>query len=240
MSLKILVLTTNTPHHAYFVWRLVEAGYETHVIEQTGTAVNSVEQKSFRAECEDYESHRWFAGGNYSLGNMCPVKPFSSVNEPEATRFLGAKTYDLAIAFGVGVIQANTMSELPSLCMNLHGGDPQRYRGLDSHLWSVYHRDLDALVTTLHLLNEKLDDGNIVSAGSLDLEQIETLYQLRALNTEMAVDITLGTLASIEAVGRAISYRQTTIGRYYSAMPGELLDLCRARFERLLTDRILK
>ena len=240
MSLKVLVLTTDTPHHAHFVGRLVEAGYETHVIEQTGTAVPSVEQKSFRTECEDYENHRWFAGRNYSVSNMCPVNSFPSVNDPEAKSFLGAKTYDLALAVGAGVIQANTMSELPSLCLNLHGGDPQRYRGLDSHLWSVYHRDLGALVTTLHLVNEKLDDGNIVSVGSLDLGQIETLYQLRALNTEMAVDITLGTLASIEAVGRAISYQQTTIGRYYSAMPGELLDLCRARFERLLTDRIPK
>ena len=240
MSLKVLILTSDTPHHAYFVGRLVEAGYETHVIEQTDTSVASAEQKSFRAECEDYESHRWFAGGSYSLGNMCPVNSFPNVNDPEAKRFLGAETYDLAVAFGVGVIQANTISELPPLCLNLHGGDPQRYRGLDSHLWSVYHRDLGALVTTLHLVNEKLDDGNIVSAGSLDLGQIETLYQLRALNTEMAVDITLGTLASIEAVGRAISYRQTTIGRYYSAMPGELLDSCRARFERLLAERIPK
>jgi len=238
MSLKVLVLTTNTPHHAYFVGRLVDAGHDTHVIEETSAAAASVEQNSFRSECEDYENHRWFDGGQYSLGKLCPVESFPSINEPEAKRFLESESYDLALAFGVGVIRASTMSTLPALCLNLHGGDPQRYRGLDSHLWSVYHRDLGALITTLHLVNEKLDDGNIVSAGSLDLGQIETLYQLRALNTEMAVDISLGSLASIEAVGRAISYRQTTIGRYYSAMPGELLDLCRARFERLLKERL--
>ena len=26
----------------------------------------------------------------------------------------------------------------------------QKYRGLDSHYWSIYHKDFESLVTTLH------------------------------------------------------------------------------------------
>ncbi len=236
MSFKVLVLTTNTSHHSYFVGRLVEAGYETHVLEETRSTILSSEQKNFHADCEDYETHRWFSGVTPLLRELCPVESCDSINAPETLRFLSSNSYDVTVAFGVGLIRIPAFSQLSPLRLNLHGGDPQRYRGLDSHLWSIYHRDLGALVTTLHMLNERLDDGDIVAAGSLDLGGIENLHQVRSINTEMAVDLTLGTFATISAVGRVISYPQTSIGRYYSEMPDELLRLCRTRFERLIRD----
>ena len=48
---------------------------------------------------------------------------------------------------------------------NLHGGDPEKYRGLDSHYWSIYHNDFKSLITTLHKVRPILDTGEIVLQG---------------------------------------------------------------------------
>ena len=46
--------------------------------------------------------------------------------------------------------------------INLHGGDPEKYRGLDSHLWSIYHEDWASLVSTLHVVSKDLDAGDSI------------------------------------------------------------------------------
>ena len=80
---------------------------------------------------------------------------------------------------------------VPEKIFNLHGGDPQRYRGLDTHLWAIYHKDFGGLVTTLHIL-PKLDDGDIVSMGTLPVSKDMPLYALRKVNTEVCVNLVGG------------------------------------------------
>ena len=109
---------------------------------------------------------------------------------------------------------------------NLHGGDPERYRGLDSHLWSIYHNDFTALLTTLHRLVSKLDTGDIVAKCSIPITRNLPLYKLQAMNTEICIKLTLNLIDTFVKYGNIASRPQRKLGRYYSAMPKDLKTIC--------------
>jgi methionyl-tRNA formyltransferase len=98
---------------------------------------------------------------------------------------------DVIIVFGTGKINSSLI-QIPRLgCLNLHGGDPERYRGLDTHLWAIYHQEFDQLITTLHYIDETLDTGDVVFKATLPISRGLQLHQLRAVNTQVCVKLSL-------------------------------------------------
>ena len=118
------------------------------------------------------------------------------------------------------------VSRFKGSIINLHGGDPEKYRGLDSHLWTIYHEDWDRLITCLHILDEKLDNGDIIAKKHLDLSKITDLSRLRAINTVACFDLTLSALKQYEERKSFNIISQSEIGRYYSFMPSSLKTIC--------------
>ena len=51
--------------------------------------------------------------------------------------------------------------------LNIHFGDCLNYRGLDSNLWALYHRDKPSLGISIHLVESMLDGGDRVIFTSL-------------------------------------------------------------------------
>ena len=132
---------------------------------------------------------------------------------------------DIIIVFGTSRLRKGVIDVLPNAIYNLHGGDPQHYRGLDSHLWAIYHRDFDGLETTLHQLNGELDDGAIVAKRSLQITKGMKLHELRSANTEACVELVTDALHFYSKTGRIDSCTQKKKGRYYSFMPAVLKEV---------------
>lgn len=236
MTLRVLVLTTDTPHHAHFVRDLIEAGHSVAVLNEQSTSSRSSTFSAFQHERDSYEASLWFGDTVPSLSDLCPTSVVSGINTVEGLEVLRHSNADVVVTFGTGRIKTEALSLMPVERWNLHGGDPQKYRGLDSHLWALYHRDGEALVTTLHTLVPDLDRGAVIGGSSIDLTKSPELTMLRAANTDLAVSLVLGSLAHLEAVGRVPRMPQATVGRYYSALPDDLLEACAARYAVLARD----
>ena len=226
MSLRVLVLTTETPHHIYFVQKLVEMNYCVSVLCEELVTGSGAHANDPEAERQDYERSKWFRGDCPRLSDLCPTKTSPSINSAEALVMLRQTPSDVAISFGTRLIKDDALRLLPDERWNLHGGDPQKYRGLDSHLWALYHDDHEALVTTVHMLAPDLDAGAIVAGSRIDLASAPELHMLRAHNTDLAVRLVAGSLAHLEAVGSVSRMPQATMGRYYSALPKALWTKC--------------
>ena len=119
----------------------------------------------------------------------------------------------------------------PKHIYNLHGGDPEIYRGLDTHLWAIFHKDFNNLYTTLHRVDPELDTGNVISKKKLSLKNISDLYKLRALNTEICCELVKNLLSQIKKNTLIKDYKQKKVGRYYSAMPSSLKSDCIKKFK---------
>lgn len=232
---KVAVLTTQTTHHAFFVRELARmdrlAGV---VIEQPPPPPSFTTHHPFEDKRTEFEREELLGGKDLALTGFGPHVEVSSVNAPETIGFLRDCKPDLIVDFGTGIVREELIGLLPDAIVNLHGGDPEEYRGLDSHLWAIYHRDQMGLTTTLHRLSAEVDAGDIVLESRLPVRPGMQLHQLRAVNAAVCVELTMAAVGSWEAQGRLPSRPQRKKGRYYSYMPTALKELCVSRFERLV------
>jgi len=232
--MRIAILTTQTPHHSYFVQSLArEHEISAIVVEREGIRAPFETAHPFETERDAYECKKFFSEDYPELKTFAATLTAQTINDSEVLEFLKTQACDVAVVFGTRRIKPALIQLFPNRILNLHGGDPEEYRGLDTHLWAVYHDDYSQLITTLHQLNETLDDGAIIGRKQLQLTVPGMkLSQLRALNTQACIDLTKEALEDYQQKGEFFSVQQTRRGRYYSFMPTCLKEICVKKFER--------
>ncbi|HIJ66757.1 MAG TPA: hypothetical protein HPP87_02790 [Planctomycetes bacterium] len=231
--MKLVVLTTRTLHHTYFVQELAKMFSVNAVFVECKTNKPSFEtHHPFEDQRELYEREVFFGNKAVRLEDFSQVIEVETVNGADSVAKLRQLEPDVIIVFGTGRLRADVINACPDGIANLHGGNPAEYRGLDSHLWAIYHRDYENLIVTLHRVNEQLDDGEIILDSPIHIQRGMKLHQLRRFNTEICVQLAVLGLDMFKQQGRFISRLQLKRGRYYSFMPAVLKDFCKERFER--------
>ena len=228
-DMRLLVLTTDTPHHRYFLIQLVKNKLirELIVIFET----NHMEYR-YQTSClldreiSSYENGIWA-----DLVLNAQVIYTESVNNLEITR-LGC--FDFVINFGTGKLDSRAVREYSGISqapiLNLHGGNLEEYRGLDTNLWAIWHKDYKNICVTIHELVDELDAGSVWLVNQIDTKDI-TPVNLREYVTYACVDLVEKLLAAQNIVPQKVK----KLGRYYSAMPAALkTDLLNRMKRRLL------
>src|SRR4051812_16654011 len=144
----------------------------------------------FEDERDAYEREVLLAGAPAAIDAFGLTHVAGSVNEPTTRAAAAAMGADLIVSFGTGLIDADFIATAPAPLVNLHGGDPEEYRGLDTHMWAIYHGDFAGLVTTLHAVDTGLDTGAIVGQEPI-ARPPAALHELRAANTRTCLDLTV-------------------------------------------------
>lgn len=230
--MNTVLLTTETLHHCHFLREIAKRHAPALVVnETTGVKPGFKTRHPFEDKREDYELGELFDHSRPKLADYAPVLNSPSVNSGDVVATLEDIAPDVIIDFGTGRVAEPLIAACPDGIINLHGGDPERYRGLDSHLWAVYHNDFGALVTTLHRLNRRLDDGDIISRVKIPLAKDLPLHALRRHNTDVCIQMVLSALDMFHRHGRFLSSPQRQAGRYYSFMPAPLKAVCLEKFE---------
>ncbi len=230
--MKLAVLTTETTHHAHFV-RAVNDAFEIALIvcETQVSPAPFPTSHAFEVRRDEHERRLFFDGRDVRLADTAELLEVPTANEPAAIDALRGVGPDVIVVFGTGKLARDVIDLCPRRIVNLHGGDPEYYRGLDTHLWAIYHREFDQLVTTLHRLSGDLDAGDIIAQAALPLAPGMGLHELRAQNTQACVDLTLSGLAALERTDDFPHRPQRQAGRYYSHMPTVLKEVCVRHFE---------
>ena len=229
--MKIAILTTETTHHAHFVREIAGRYPGVQVICETNASRPRFDTRhDFEGQRDAFERDHWFGGKDAKIAEFAQTRMVESANDAAGIAAFTDIKPDIAVVFGTGKLSTALISKGPRAFLNLHGGDPEEYRGLDTHLWAVYHSDFAGLVTTLHRINADLDDGDICLQESLALQPGMPLHQLRCVNTQACVRLFLAALGAFSNNDDVPSRQQRARGRYYSFMPAVLKELCVRRF----------
>ena len=100
--------------------------------------------------------------------------------------------------------------------------NPEKYRGLDSHYWAIYHNDFDSLETCLHQIDQNLDTGKILFRTKIKLKKKINIHMIRYLNTEICIKLAKKFINIIKMKKNFKLNKQKVKGRYYSFMPSVL------------------
>lgn len=236
--MRIAIFSTETLHHAYIAQQ-IHALYpvEQCFLETSSASFSFETAHPFEQKVDEYESQRWFNGDRPKLESLVDSCIVDSINSPAAHKAIKALNPDAVIIIGTGILSPETLSVCPELTLNLHGGDPEYYRGLDSHLWSIYHNDFDRVTTTIHYATESVDSGDIIQQENINLREFKHLHMLRAHNSEAAARLSISALDQFARFGRCLGRRQRGKGRYYSAMPKELKTVCLGKFQQYVDSK---
>jgi len=231
--MRIAILTTDTIHHNYFVRELAQIYSDISVfIETMSIQPHFNVAHPFEKKRDIYECNTLFDGKEPHLGDFASCNSYQNINDDAATDKIRSLNPNVVVVFGTSIIKSPLLSMMDHRIINLHGGDPELYRGLDSHLWAIYHKCFNHLITTLHHVNRRLDDGLIIMKMNIPLYKNMKLYQLRKSNTDVCIKLVRYALDLFQNEGSFPSIPQNNIGRYYSFMPGVLKDVCIASFEK--------
>ena len=231
--MKLLILTTQTTHHTKFVQDLAALWPETRVVIETRRLVAPFDTvHDYLAQQEMFERDRWFGGKDAKILDYAETVGVENINDSATLNLINEFSPDLVIVFGTGKILPAIIDLVPGRIVNLHGGDPEYYRGLDTHLWAIYHGELDQLVTCLHEVAPDLDTGAVIAQMQILLVQHMELYQLRAENTNCCIQLVSDAVRDFETQGVLKVTEQVKKGRYYSFMPAVLKDICVKKFRK--------
>ena len=110
---------------------------------------------------------------------------------------------------------------------------------MDSHLWSIYHKDFNSLKTTLHKITPQLDAGEIYKIEHIKLWPNMKLFQLRLSNTETCLKLALDLINEVKNKKPIKYIQQKNLGRYYSLMPESLKFKVNDNFENYIEKKFI-
>lgn len=224
--MPLAILTTDTTHHSYFVREIAKRwDVVLCLIETLSMWAPYHTAHAFEAERVGHERRLWDASGFWVSPRLC-----QSVNDFAGLSAIREARPSVAVVFGTGKVGPEVIASVPHI-LNLHGGDPQRFRGLDSHLWSILCDEFPPFPVTLHKLTPALDAGDIVGMRSVPVHAGMKLHQLRGYVTEACVALVNSALEEFEKTGTFESRPQETVGVYFHAMPSWLKERAVRKFE---------
>jgi methionyl-tRNA formyltransferase len=235
--MRLVILTTETLHHCHFVRELAASNPVDLVIVERAHPVAPFDvHHAFEDQRDAHERATWFGDGRSSITEFSNTLEVKSANDADAIDRLRGMQPEVIVVYGTAKLSRGVIGTCPHGIINLHGGDPEHYRGLDSHLWAIYHSEYEHLKVTLHRVNERLDDGDVVSQRPLPLCRGMGIHELRRARSEVWVDVVRTALEQWDGDGKLTSRPQRQRGRYYSFMPAVLKELCKSKFEAYTRD----
>ena len=231
--MQIVVLTTGAVRRRYFVEK-IQAQFQIAqvLIESRDPPPPYPTAHPLDEARMAHERDHWYDGNPPAFDAIANVKSFENLNDPEAIAVLRGLKPDVLLVYGTGRLSKAVLDQCPNGSANFHNGDPEAYRGLDCHLWPLFHGDFNALRMTMHRVEPELDTGGIIDRRPVPLQRGMPLSHLRRSATELTIDIAINALNDFKINRCFTSTSQSQKGRYYSYMPAQLKDICTRKFER--------
>jgi len=119
----------------------------------------------------------------YSIPQICehfkvPVQSCSNINSEGFLTEIRKMDLDLIISVAAPQIFKKKLIEIPrSGCINIHNSKLPKYRGMLPNFWQMYHGE-KTVGTTIHMINDGVDDGQILLQTETDISQVKSLDSL--------------------------------------------------------------
>ncbi len=137
-----------------------------------------------------YVLFRALAGMNIRLGGRyysveavaraygVPLSKIERINSQEAIEEIEADRPDLVVSLSASQIFSKRVIRIPRWAtINVHNAPLPRYQGMLPSFWVLYHGE-KRTATTVHLMDETIDTGDIVVQKPVEISEDETLDSL--------------------------------------------------------------
>ena len=227
---KIIILSTNTHHHRYFINSIIKncINIACCVFENKHVQPNFPIGPLYENKENLFESSRFFIDIDKNLPTKL-IHEVDTVNSKMAIELIAKIKPDFGIVFGTGKIKKHVINLFPDGLLNVHRGVAQKYRGLDSDLWAIYHSDYSNIGVTIHSVDTTLDTGDIVYQQRMPIKKNMKIHHIRYYTTLIVTELMLKAIFDY-LNNKVVNKPQDRLGRYYSFMPLDLKKIVQKKF----------
>lgn len=255
---RVAVLTTDTPHHRYFLRKFchrispaVEVAlnlFETRPYPMArrrrehmrthgfnpwrALALNPyIQPRAFSRQVDAFERARFFADGDDSLPKGLWSESVHSVNDDNSIALIAAAKPDVILVYGTGLVRPEVYELAPLGAVNAHGGKLPGDRGLDTNLWAAYEGRPDDMTATLHKVEARFDTGPVYASRAIGRQSGLSIYSLRYHAALACTEMFIELTDKLARETVVATPQGDAPSRYYSLMPWRL---------KRQTDRLLR
>ncbi|MEA2015260.1 MAG: formyltransferase family protein [Actinomycetota bacterium] len=213
---RIAVLCYNFPHKKTqdFLVRLFLEGYRIELVIASDPVKLKIPPPSIRTKLR----HSALLDPKLVAERIGARYHVFSHNSPQAVELVRTSGIDLGIIAGARILKKPIIDAFKRDIINFHPGLIPEARGLDAMLWSIY-RDI-SLGVTAHLIDERIDAGNILIKQCIPLYPDDTLLGLSERLYETQLDMLKPAIEkALKGEGIRVDY---TTSSYNSKMPADL------------------
>jgi len=147
-----------------------------------------------------YSSRLWFERNGINRIDT------SDINSPEITEQIRRANPDLVVSVSMNQVVKKEILQIPSRgSINVHCAPLPRYGGMSPYVWALANNE-DYSATTIHYIEEGLDEGDIIVQEKVDVVKGDSAFSLfyrcclraRALLPKVVDEIEAGTATCYE------------------------------------------
>jgi len=165
------------------------------------------------------ESHnaRVLGGGYKKIPDEVIVDYVKSINSIELKQIVRRIQPDFVIVFGTGWIKKEIIDMLPKQTINMHWGWSPDYRG-EGIITALAKEGAKGLGVTIHLLDERIDDGAILFRMRPDIDARDNFYSIGLKLTVIGVELFIKSIKFyIENNGLKVKPEDQAVGKFYGS-----------------------
>lgn len=192
--MKVILFRADQTRHKALAHLLNSKGYlVAQVIEQQSENLSpnsSLVTEHFKAR-EQFEKDFFSDATSHNFVNV-PFITISSnlINSKDTIKFISHIDFDIAITFGVSILNSETINALNDKILGIHLGLSPYYRGSGTNFFPFVNNELEAVGYTLMHLDKGTDTGQIVHQGRAPIVLGDSIHTIGNRNIRLLfVDI---------------------------------------------------
>lgn len=166
--------------------------------------------------------------------NGVPYRVITDSNDPAYVQHIRELGPDLIISYSAPqVIRAELLGVPKYGVINVHGALLPDYRGLLPSFWYLYNEEKLG-GATVHYMSAKIDDGDIIAQGSVDISDCKSMFQLMKKTKTLGGELMI---QAVEAIADGTAERRkndTEKGSYFTWPTVQQAKEFRAKGKRLI------
>ena len=179
---------------------------------------------------------RAFSLKHFFLKHKWNVISIKDINSDESLEYLKKLNLDLIVSIAASQIFQKDVLEMPKYgCINVHNAKLPQNRGMMPCFWALLNYDKEPYsAMTIHRMNEKLDDGEIILQEEFKLDPNESLYDLLIRTKKMNAHLLMKVLDIYRKGEPEYKLNDATLSTYHSFPTREEVRKFKAKGLKLL------
>ena len=217
---KVLIISGDLIKHKYIAIRILKEYKNSNIIfeKYPRNILNKYSKKNSKILKHHFNSvikyekkyFKNYCKSNDSLLKKKTLFQISKRNINSSKTIKKIKEYDpkLIIVNATSILKENFIDNFKNKIINIHAGLLPYYKGTGCNVWTFYNQELEYTGVSVHFVNKKIDDGNIITQKQSLFNKDDNTHSIGCKNATLGAKLAI---KSLKFLIKNSSYKGKTI-----------------------------